>query len=221
MKKMIYSMIGIATSLSAISATFTTPTSKVGYAIGYQMGSSLKAQQVAFDTQAFVAGLEASLNGTTPELTTQQMQVAMEDFRKQMTEKLNAAKQQNVDAGAAYLEKNKIAEGVHQTSSGLQYKILTAGTGVKPAFSDTVTVDYEGTLINGTVFDSSYKRGAAATFPVNAVIAGWTEALQLMPVGSTWMLYIPSNLAYGERGAGGAIGPNQTLIFKVHLIKIN
>jgi len=122
--------------------------------------------------------------------------------------------------GAAFMEKNKTEAGMVTLPSGLQYKIVEAGSGKKPAKNDTVTVDYEGTLLNGTVFDSSYKRGQPASFPVSGVIAGWQEALQLMPTGSTWMLYIPPQLAYGQAGAGGMIGPNETLVFKVHLISI-
>ena len=125
-----------------------------------------------------------------------------------------------VQQEAAFLAKNKQEKGVVTLDSGLQYKIIQEGTGPKPTLTDTVTVDYEGTLQNGKVFDSSYKRGQPATFPVAGVIAGWTQALQLMPVGSTWMLYIPASLAYGKQGAPGAIGPNEMLIFKVHLISI-
>lgn len=125
------------------------------------------------------------------------------------------------DAGSDFLAQNKTKSGVVTLPDGLQYKIVTEGTGQKPGLNDRVTVDYEGHLVNGVVFDSSYQRGQPATFGVDAVIPGWTEALQLMPVGSTWELYIPSNLAYGEAGAPGAIGPNEVLIFKVHLISIN
>jgi FKBP-type peptidyl-prolyl cis-trans isomerase FklB len=125
------------------------------------------------------------------------------------------------NSGEIFMEKNKKEAGVVTLPSGLQYKILEEGKGKKPSKNDSVTVDYEGTLVNDKVFDSSYKRGQPATFPVSGVIAGWQEALQLMPVGSTWRLYIPANLAYGEAGAGGLIGPNEALIFKVHLISIN
>ena len=118
------------------------------------------------------------------------------------------------------MQSNQADAGVVTLPSGLQYKVIEQGTGKKPGPNDSVTVDYEGTLEDGTVFDSSYKRGQPATFPVSGVIAGWVEALQLMNVGSTWMLYIPSKLAYGAQGAGGVIGPNQNLIFKVHLISI-
>jgi FKBP-type peptidyl-prolyl cis-trans isomerase FklB len=122
--------------------------------------------------------------------------------------------------GAQFMTKNKTEAGVVTLPSGLQYKIIDAGNGKKPSRNDTVTVDYEGTLLDGTVFDSSYKRGQPASFPVSGVIAGWQEALQLMPTGATWMLYIPPQLAYGSTGAGSMIGPNETLTFKVHLISI-
>lgn len=128
--------------------------------------------------------------------------------------------QQTMTTGEKFLQENKTQPGVITLPSGLQYKVLEAGGGKKPLSTDKVTVDYEGTLINGKVFDSSYKRGQPATFPVNAVIPGWQQALPLMSTGSTWMLYIPSNLAYGAHGAGPDIGPNETLVFKVHLISI-
>lgn len=130
------------------------------------------------------------------------------------------SKNQQALSGEAFLNANKNKPGVVTLPDGLQYKVLSPGTGPKPALTDTVTVDYAGRLVDGTEFDSSYKRGEPATFPVNGVIPGWVEVLQLMPVGSTWELYIPANLAYGERGAPPVIGPNQTLIFKVKLIDI-
>jgi len=128
--------------------------------------------------------------------------------------------EQNEQAGDTFLATNKKAEGVIALPNGMQYKILTPGTGAKPVLTDTVTVNYEGKLINGHVFDSSYQRGQAISFPLNGVIEGWQQGLQLMKTGATWELYIPANLAYGERGAPGAIGPNETLIFKVNLISI-
>jgi len=124
------------------------------------------------------------------------------------------------EKGQQFLEENGKKEGVKTLPDGLQYKVLREGTGKKPGLSDTVSVHYEGKLVNGTVFDSSIKRGQPIEFPVGGVIKGWTEALQLMPEGSKWMLYIPSKLAYGERGAPGAIGPNETLIFEVELLKV-
>ena len=140
-------------------------------------------------------------------------------------DKLNQAKGEklaaNLKAGEDFLEQNKQREGVKTTPSGLQYEVLTEGTGPKPKATDNVKCHYHGTLIDGTVFDSSVQRGQPATFPLNMVIKGWTEALQLMPVGSKWTLFIPSSLGYGSRGAGGSIPPNATLIFDVELISIN
>lgn len=129
-------------------------------------------------------------------------------------------KEKNKQIGASFLDQNKNKQDVVTLPDGLQYKVITAGTGPKPGLNDTVVVDYQGSLISGKVFDSSYQRGEPATFPVSGVITGWQEALQLMNKGSTWMIYIPSELAYGERGAPGSIGPNETLIFKVHLLDI-
>lgn len=137
------------------------------------------------------------------------------------TEKTAAANVETSDPGAAFLSANKNKSGVVTTASGLQYEVLEAGKGPKPQKTDTVTVDYEGKLINGKVFDSSYERGQPASFPLDQVIVGWQEAIPMMNEGSTWMLYIPAKLAYGDSGAGGVIGPNETLVFKVHLIKIN
>ncbi len=142
------------------------------------------------------------------------------EVRKQQQEKMQEAGAANKTEGEAFLAANKSKDGVVTLPSGLQYKILTAGTGPKPTASDSVVCNYRGTLINGTEFDSSYKRGQPATFGVGQVIKGWTEALQLMPVGSKWQLFIPSSLAYGERGAGAEIGPNATLIFEVELLSI-
>ena len=142
------------------------------------------------------------------------------EVRKKQDAEAQAAAEANMKEGEAFLADNKTKEGVVTLPSGLQYKILTPGTGPKPTASDTVVCNYRGTFINGTEFDSSYKRGQPASFPVGQVIKGWTEALQLMPVGSKWQLFIPPDLAYGQRGAGGAIGPNATLIFEVELLSI-
>ena len=142
------------------------------------------------------------------------------DLRKKQQEKMQVMGEANKKEGEAFLATNKAKQGVVTLPSGLQYKILKEGTGPKPTATDSVVCNYRGTLINGTEFDSSYKRGQPATFPVVGVIKGWTEALQLMPVGSKWQLVIPSSLAYGERGAGGDIGPNATLIFEVELMSI-
>ena len=142
----------------------------------------------------------------------------IQDYFVELSQKKS---QEAISAGQAFLDENGKKEGVTTTASGLQYEVLTNGTGATPIESDQVTVHYHGTLVDGTVFDSSVERGQPATFPVNGVIPGWVEALQLMNVGSKYKLYIPSDLAYGERGAGGSIGPNETLIFEVELLSIN
>ena len=149
------------------------------------------------------------------------MRAVIEDYQKQMQTQASGVQQENAETGAQFLADNASNEGVQILSSGMQYIVLAEGEGEKPAATDTVNVHYEGSLINGTVFDSSIKRGEPATFPVNGVIQGWQEALQLMNVGSKWKVFIPSNLAYGENGAGGSIGPNETLIFEMELLAIN
>ena len=200
-----------------------TQKEKFSYAVGMNVGSNLRRQSAPVDPDVLLRGLKDTLAGSQTLLTEEEERaVIMEvqaDLRKQMQEKLKAQGEANKKEGDAFLAANKTKEGVVTLPSGLQYKILQAGTGPKPTSSDSVTVNYRGTFINGTEFDSSYKRGQPATFPVTGVIKGWTEALQLMPVGSKWQLFIPSDLAYGERGPGD-IGPNSTLIFEVELLKI-
>ncbi len=165
-----------------------------------------------------------ALPGGKTLLTEEEAQAVMSEMQKQMHEqqqaKMAQAAEGNKKEGDAFLAANKGKEGVVTLPSGLQYKVLTAGTGPKPTTSDSVVCNYRGTLINGTEFDSSYKRGQPATFPVTGVIKGWTEALQLMPVGSKWQLFIPADLAYGDRGAGADIGPGATLIFEIELLSI-
>jgi FKBP-type peptidyl-prolyl cis-trans isomerase FklB len=209
---------------SAGAIALKTSKDKFSYALGMNLGTSLHKQGVEVDPAIVVQGLRAALAGGKTLLTTEEAQAALmevqNDLRKKQQEKMQVAGEANKKEGDAFLTANKAKEGVVTLPSGLQYKTLKAGAGPKPAASDTVVCNYRGTLINGTEFDSSYKRGQPATFPVSGVIKGWTEALQLMPVGSKWQLFIPSNLAYGERGAGGDIGPNATLIFEVELMSI-
>ena len=196
----------------------------LSYAMGYRTGQALKAQSIDINTKQFSQGLTAGVTGAKPAVSDADMQQSLMNMQKKMGEKMQqqyaAEAGQNEKAGAEFLAKNAKEAGVVTTASGLQYKIINAGSGESPTATDTVTVNYEGKLINGTVFDSSYKRGQPATFKVNQVIKGWQEALQLMKPGATWMLYIPSNLAYGKMGAPGAIGPNETLVFKVDLISV-
>jgi FKBP-type peptidyl-prolyl cis-trans isomerase FklB len=192
---------------------------KFSYSIGLNIGSNLGKQNIPVNPDAIAAGIKDSIAGK-PQLTPDQVKEVMAAFEKDMEQKQKAASEKNASEGAKFLEENKKKEGVKTTASGLQYKVIKEGTGAKPKETDTVTVNYRGTLISGTEFDSSYKRGEPATFPVNGVIKGWTEALQLMKAGSKYQLFIPSNLAYGERAVGPDISPNSTLIFDVELMTV-
>jgi FKBP-type peptidyl-prolyl cis-trans isomerase len=213
---------------SAAAPALTTRKQKFSYALGMNIGSglgaNLKKQSVDVDSTLVSQGLKDAMSGGKTRLTQEEAQTVLTDVqnevRKQQQEKAQQAGAANKTEGEAFLAANKSKDGVVTLPSGLQYKILTAGTGPKPTASDSVKCNYRGTLINGTEFDSSYKRGQPATFGVGQVIKGWTEALQLMPVGSKWQLVVPASLAYGERGAGAEIGPNATLIFEVELLSI-
>lgn len=197
---------------------------KVSYSIGLDIGNSMKKQSVDVDPDILARGVKDALSGKQPLLSEKEMQETMTAFQQDLiakrTANMKTQAEKNKKEGEAFLAANKTKEGVKTLPSGLQYKIIKEGTGPTPKATDTVTVNYRGTLIDGTEFDSSYKRNEPATFPVNGVIPGWTEALQLMKVGSKWQLFIPSNLAYGERGAGQVIGPNAVLIFEVELLGI-
>ena len=192
---------------------YTDELDKVSYSLGLSIASNLISSGVTtINAEAFIDGLNVVFSGKMPEIMPDEANNILQDY----FDKLQQAKAE----GEKFLAENKKKEGVVALPSGLQYKILTAGNGPKPKASDTVKCHYEGRLINGTVFDSSIRRNEPAEFPVSGVIAGWVEALQLMPVGSKWQLYIPSELAYGTHGAGQSIGPNQTLIFDVELLAI-
>ncbi len=201
-----------------------TQKDKVSYSIGLDIGKNFKDQSIEIDPKLLAQGIQDAISGGKRLLTEEEIQGVMTAFRQEMQAKAAAQAKlvgdKNLKEGEAFLAENKKKKGVVTLPSGVQYKIITAGTGKKPKPTDTVTTNYKGTLIDGTEFDSSYKRGEAATFPVQGVIPGWTEALQLMPVGSKWELVIPPALAYGPRGAGQAIGPNATLIFEVELLSI-
>ena len=190
---------------------------KVSYSIGLNIGFNLNRQNVQINPDVLAAGIKDAIAGK-PQLTTDQVKEVMTTFEKDMQQKQKAAGEKNASEGAKFLEENKKKEGVKTTASGLQYKAIKEGTGAQPKATDTVTVNYRGTLINGTEFDSSYKRGQPATFPLNGVIKGWTEGLQLMKVGSKYQFFVPPNLAYGERTVGPDIAPNSTLIFEVELL---
>lgn len=206
------------------AAPFKDQKEKASYALGMNIGSSMRKQSIEIDPNVLLQGLKDSLSGGKTLLTEDEERATLtqfqSDLRAKQEEKRKQQAETNQKQGEAFLAANKSKEGVIALPSGLQYKVLTPGTGPKPAASDTVVCNYKGTLIDGTEFDSSSKHGGPATFPVSGVIKGWTEALQLMPVGSKWQLFIPGSLAYGERGAGGDIGPNATLIFEVELVSI-
>ncbi|PYT77351.1 MAG: hypothetical protein DMG40_23815 [Acidobacteria bacterium] len=211
-------------SKAAAPLTLTTDKDKISYAIGMNVGKAMKKDGVDVDTTILLHGLKDALAGSQQLLTDQEAQAVLSTLQTELRKKLEQQQQQlaetNKKEGDEFLAANKAKEGVVTLPSGLEYKILQEGTGPKPTAADTVTVNYRGTLLNGTEFDSSYKRGQPANFPVSQIIKGWTEALELMPVGSKWQLFIPPDLAYGLRGANPTIGPNSTLIFEVELLSI-
>lgn len=202
-------------------STFTTLEQHASYGIGLQMGQQLADNPFdGLDIAAVAAGLAAAFYGDEPEVSEDQIRAAFEVIGARMQEAQAEQAKLAAGAGDAFLAENAKKAGVVVTASGLQYEVLTQGDGEKPTRASTVRTHYHGTLIDGTVFDSSYTRGQPAEFPVGGVIAGWTEALQLMPVGSKYRLYIPHQLAYGERGAGASIAPFSALVFDVELLAI-
>ena len=224
MKVKLIVVLGFLFFVSQVHAQETlllkNPKDKVSYIIGMDIGMNLKKQSIDINSDILAKGLKDALSGAKPLLTEQEIQETMGAFQKEMNAKQDEVAKKNKAEGESFLAENKKKEGIKILPSGLQYKVIKVGTGKKPKSTDTVTVHYRGTLIDGTEFDSSYKRGQTVSFQVSGVIPGWTEALQLMEEGTKWQLFIPPNLAYGERGAGGMIGPNATLIFEVDLISI-
>ena len=215
------------TSAKPAQGSGATPVSKKdkqSYAVGANFGIGLKQQQLDLDPAMVAQGVKDALAGGKLAMTNEEAGAVLRELQAELQKKQEATMAQVGDAnkkeGAAFLAANKSKEGVVALPDGLQYKIVKAGNGPKPTAGDTVVCNYRGTLINGKEFDSSYKRGQPASFPVSGVIRGWTEALQLMPVGSKWELYVPAELAYGERGAGADIGPGATLVFEVELLSI-
>jgi FKBP-type peptidyl-prolyl cis-trans isomerase FklB len=201
-----------------------TDKDKVSYSIGLDIGTNFKRQSVDLDAKALAAGIADGLSGGKPLLAEDEVRKVLAEFRQQMGAKAQQVAQQlaekNQKEGETFLAENKKKKGVITLPSGLQYQVIKEGTGKIPKATETVTTHYRGTLIDGTEFDSSYKRNEPTSFPVNGVIKGWTEALQLMKVGSKWQLFIPASLAYGPQGAGQLIGPNATLIFEIELLSI-
>ena len=229
MKKLLPTLVlGAICCASAYAATpaapLTSDTGKLSYSMGFKTGQAMKTQSITLDTQDFTQCLQDGYQGSKPQIAEADMQTSLTAMQKQMVEKMqqkySEVAEKNLQEGQTFLTNNAKTAGIVTLPSGLQYKVIDAGKGESPTLNDTVTVNYEGTLINGTVFDSSYKRGQPATFKVGQVIQGWQDALTHMKPGATWMLYIPSTLAYGKQGSMGAIGPNETLIFKVDLISV-
>ncbi|MDP3704574.1 MAG: FKBP-type peptidyl-prolyl cis-trans isomerase [Legionellaceae bacterium] len=228
MKLVAAAVIGLAMSTTCAATDaipLDTDIQKLSYSIGVDLGKNIKKQGIEIDVPSMSKGIQDALADAQLQMTDDQMKETLVKFQKDLMAKRTAQFEKKADdnkaKGDAFLKDNILKEGVVALASGLQYKVVTSGTGAKPTKDDTVTVEYTGRLINGDVFDSTDKAGKPATFQLSQVIPGWTEALQLMPVGSTWELYVPASLAYGSRNVGGLIGPNETLIFTVHLISID
>ena len=218
-------ILGIAVTFVACDQTsynnikLNTKMDSVSYSLGVSVANNLKSSGFeSIETHAVASAFSDVFEGNEVKINEEDANMLIQDYFVDLSQKKS---QEAIFAGQAFLDENGKKEGVITTASGLQYEVLTNGTGATPIETDQVTVHYHGTLVDGTVFDSSIERGQPATFPVNGVIPGWVEALQLMNIGSKYKLYIPSDLAYGERGAGGSIGPNETLIFEVELLSIN
>ncbi len=211
---------GVAVPVAAAGGGNTV----ASYGIGMNIGRGMRADGMQIQIDAFIQGLRDGLEGAAPKYPEEQVRTALETLRQQMQAKQEqqaaVAGDKNKREGEAFLANNKNVPGVKATASGLQYQVLQSGTGATPKATDTVRVHYHGTLLDGKVFDSSVKRGEPAEFPVDGVIPGWTEALQLMKVGDKWRLFIPPDLAYGARGAGNVIGPHAVLVFEVELLNV-
>ncbi len=214
-------LLGLSTTAVADEVKLDTDQQKVSYVLGYQAGAQMKQQNMNVDFDTLTKAIKDGLDGATPRLAGEQAAEVMRKFQADQRAQQVKIGEDNAKAGAAFLAENKGKPGVVTLENGLQYKIIKEGTGNTPKATDSVSVHYRGTLIDGKEFDSSYSRGEPTSFPVNRVIPGWTQILQLMKEGAKWQAFIPSELAYGAQGAGGNIGPNSTLIFDIELIKIN
>lgn len=225
-----HTLLAVATAGALVGSSLAfaqelkTEKDKVSYMVGMQIGGSLTQIKDEIDMAVVIKAMQSALAGEEPKLSQEEAMQVQQAFAQRLQAKREAEMQamatKNKEEGESFLAKNKSADGVQTTASGLQYKVVSTGAGPKPAATDTVKVHYVGTLLDGTEFDSSVARGQPAQFALNAVIPGWTEALQLMPVGSKYTLWIPSELAYGDRGTPGPIGPNATLKFEVELLEI-
>lgn len=204
----------------AVAAKPTTDKEKFSYALGFQVGQGFKRDNLDIDTQIMAQAIEEVLSGKDPQLTSDEMRAAMETAQQQLLAKRTEKAEKAKSAGEAFLAANKKKSGVKTLDSGLQYKVLKSGKGKQPISTSTIIAHYKGTLIDGSEFDSSYARGEPATFGVNQVIKGWQEVIPLMHEGDKWQVVIPAELAYGERGSGASIGPNETLVFEIELLEV-
>jgi len=202
------------------TAVLNTEKQQFSYAVGYRLAQDIKLQGLDVDAAALAQAIQDSLSGVEPRLSAGEMQAAVRSHLQQQMQEQEAQTKANQERGNAFLDSNKAKPGVVALPSGLQYKVLTEGTGRMPTTDDKVQVHYRGTLLDGTEFDSSYSRGEPTKLQVDQVIQGWQEALQLMPEGSKWEVFVPAELGYGTRGAGDAIGPGETLVFEIELISI-
>lgn len=209
-----------AFAAAAQAQELETPSQKFSYTMGYQMGLSLQQSGTELDEDILVQALRDALGGAEPRLSRNEMDQAIAEQRAALEDERQEQASVNLERSQEFLEENKARDGVQVTDSGLQYEVLSEGEGASPTETDTVVVHYEGSLVDGTVFDSSYERGSPAELPLNGVIEGWQEGLQLMSEGAKYKLYVPAELGYGEGGAGNRIGPNQALVFEVELLEI-
>ena len=222
-----YLLVGVLTASGCNTETeppttpLTTDQQRFSYAIGYQLGQDVKRRDLDVDPEALAMAVRDGLTAADPKLSPEEMQAAVVKRLQNQLEGKQKLASENREKGQAFLTDNKLKEGVIETSSGLQYQVIEPGTGGKPEADSQVTVHYRGTLLDGTEFDSSLSRGEPTSLRVSQVIPGWQEALQLMPEGAKWKVFVPSDLAYGDRGAGDAIAPGETLIFEIQLISID
>lgn len=212
--------LGVVSVAAAAPADLKTDKARQAYTFGFQMGANVKSQGLDVDAATFARGVKDGMAGAKPALTEKEMGEAMQKFRDARMAQHQEQSKKNAKRGEEYLAKNKAKEGVKTLDSGVQYRVVKEGDGSSPKDSDTVTVHYRGTLIDGKEFDSSYKRGEPVSFPVKGVIPGWQQVLPLMKKGAKWEIAVPAASAYGERGAGPAIGPNETLLFEIELLDI-
>ncbi len=218
---LVVSFISLISFSAFAAAEVKTDEQKLSYSMGTYFAMGIAQQDIKLDVQAFVQAVEDVLNKSEPKISIQEMQEILTKYKETIAAEETMAIAKNKKAGEAFLAENKEKEGVVVTPSGLQYKILTKGSGKKPAAGSNVTVHYKGTLMDGTVFDSSYSRGEAATLSLGQVIKGWQEVVPMMGTGSKWQVYVPADLAYGDRAASEIIGPASTLIFDIELISVN